>query len=62
MDPNACLERLIQAADDHDHDEVSEAASDLQEWLDTGGFMPDVTKQCLCELLTIISDYAHDAE
>lgn len=37
MDANACLERIIYAAQSGDADEIEEAAHDLAEWLRKGG-------------------------
>ena len=41
MDPNACLDRFIDAVMDRDLDEILEAARDLQGWIAAGGFTPD---------------------
>lgn len=62
MDPNACMERLIEAAADRDHDEVIAAARDLRNWVQNSGFLPHMDNQRWWELLNIISDYAHDAK
>lgn len=40
MDPNTCLDRLIQAAVDGDAVELRAAAEDLATWLEKGGFPP----------------------
>ena len=40
MDPDACLERLIDAAISADADGVLDAAADLADWLGRGGFPP----------------------
>jgi hypothetical protein len=40
MDPDACLDRLIDAATSGDADELRCAASDLAHWLERGGFPP----------------------
>ncbi len=39
-DPDACLQRLIDAAIAGDHAEILEAAEDLATWLKRGGFNP----------------------
>ena len=40
MDPNATLHRIIVAALEGDAREMLEAAEDLAEWLERGGFPP----------------------
>ena len=40
MDPNACLERLVDAAVEGDAAELMAAAEDLADWLRKGGFPP----------------------
>lgn len=44
MDPEATLRAIIQAAIDGDADTLREAAQDLAEWLDRGGFAPKEVK------------------
>ncbi len=43
MDPNATLNRLIDAATTRDQDpqDILDAAEDLVDWIDRGGFLPD---------------------
>jgi len=41
MDPNATVQRLLEAIDDHDLEAAREAADDLSNWLARGGFAPD---------------------
>ncbi len=41
MDPEACLRRIEDAASDGDRDEMRDAAADLREWIEKGGFLPD---------------------
>ena len=41
MDHTACLNRIIDAIEDEDEDEVKYACQDLRTWLDHGGFPPD---------------------
>lgn len=43
MDPNACLERLIEAIRDRDYAEIRYAADDLADWIAKGGDSPDLT-------------------
>lgn len=40
MDPNATLARIIEAAIAGDAETLREAAGDLAEWLERGGFAP----------------------
>ena len=40
MDPNACLQRFLNALAAGDRDEVLAALSDLQGWITRGGFLP----------------------
>lgn len=45
MDPNACLERFLEALALRDFREASEARCDLTEWLAKGGFAPAWTPE-----------------
>jgi hypothetical protein len=40
MDPDACLDRLLDAAVGRDPDTLIDAAVDLAQWLRRGGFPP----------------------
>lgn len=40
MDPNACWARLVSALEEGDGGEAKDAAVDLAEWIDKGGFVP----------------------
>lgn len=40
MDPNACLDRIIDAAIDGDVEELGYATNELAEWLLKGGAAP----------------------
>jgi len=40
MDPDACLDRLLDAAVQGDAEAFANAAEDLYEWLQAGGFAP----------------------
>lgn len=40
IDPNAALQRIIEAATDGDAIELREAAGDLADWLERGGYSP----------------------
>lgn len=40
MDPDACVNRLLEALGDRSREEAEEAADDLNEWLEKGGFEP----------------------
>jgi len=42
MDPNACLERLLDAVETNDSEEAVEAARDLLGWMARGGAPPTV--------------------
>jgi hypothetical protein len=41
MDPNATLERIIDAAVSGDASELMDAAADLANWLRQGGYAPE---------------------
>ncbi len=41
MDPNTTLQRIIDAALSGDAAELRDAANDLAEWLERGGFAPN---------------------
>ena len=41
MDPNACLARFLRSFRDGDFADASEAADDLAQWLQSGGFPPE---------------------
>ena len=41
MDPQACLERFLNALEDNDLREAAEAKRDLRAWLANGGFEPN---------------------
>ena len=54
MDPNACLRRILENLGE-DPDEAASAARDLLEWLEKGGFTPElqffdtrIILQCFC--------------
>jgi hypothetical protein len=40
MDPNACIDRIINAIEDADIEEAIDAIDDLTRWLNRGGFAP----------------------
>ena len=40
MDPNATLQRIIEAAWQGEADELQDAAQDLASWFRNGGFAP----------------------
>jgi len=42
MDPTACLDRVLVALKQKDRKEAIEALHDLAEWLENGGYLPDV--------------------
>jgi hypothetical protein len=44
MDPNACADRILDAFEAEDWEEVEAAATDLLIWLGKGGFEPDGTR------------------
>jgi hypothetical protein len=45
VDPNACLERFLNALSDGDYREAFEARRELANWLKNGGFAPDWTPE-----------------
>lgn len=44
MDPSETLSDLMDALTGEDWDDAYEAVSNLQEWLDNGGFPPEATR------------------
>jgi len=56
MDPNATWQRLLQAIEELNRDEVVAAADDLGTWLQKGGFMPTIESHDLEFVLATISD------
>ena len=44
MDPTACLNRMLTALQDGDHEQAYAAAQDLLSWIDKGGFPPAFTQ------------------
>jgi hypothetical protein len=43
MDPNALLRRLLDALADDDRAEVMASLSDLHNWIERGGMLPDAS-------------------
>jgi hypothetical protein len=41
MDPNACLQRIKDAIEAGDRDEVVDARNELRLWVENGGFEPN---------------------
>jgi hypothetical protein len=39
MDPQACLDRMIEALKNYEYDEADAARTDLWEWIGKGGFI-----------------------
>jgi hypothetical protein len=42
MDPNACIQRILDAFRDGDNEELEQAMLDLFNWLKSGGFSPAI--------------------
>lgn len=40
MDPNACLDRMLDCLKDSEFDDLAFACGDMLEWLNKGGFPP----------------------
>lgn len=47
MDPQVVWERLLDAYADHEWDDVEEHAGSLLDWLEKGGFPPQVARRRL---------------
>ena len=61
MDPDACLEQLLEAWETGDDDTVRERAMSLREWMLNKGFAPKVDYGTLYRILDLIAcDYDHD--
>jgi hypothetical protein len=43
VDPDKCLQELLEAIERKDWTEVSDRARALEAWIDKGGFEPEVT-------------------
>ena len=54
MDPQACLQRLCEAIECQDRDEMRSASYDLVMWLKKDGFVPTVNSIQLHTLLLAI--------
>lgn len=57
MDPNAALERLREAYGTNDWEEIKAASTDMLEWINYGGFIPDITEPQLSALLIMARGY-----
>ncbi len=56
MDPNATLQIIRESWMESDSKAMREAISDLRDWLDKGGFMPDVDADTFQILLAVIEE------
>lgn len=45
MDPNATLQRIFDAVKDNNHDEYGQAFLHLFDWLNSGGFSPNMPRR-----------------
>ncbi len=61
MDPTACARRFLSAIDDGETEEARDAATDLDLWLASGGFAPELTPDELRQLWHAVSELAHKA-
>ena len=57
MDPNATLERLLEAYDTCDWDGIKSATTDLLDWIKGGGLLPSPTEPQLSALLIMARVY-----
>jgi len=60
MDPNACLKRIEDAVSDRDWEEFHDAHRDLEEWLDKGGFKPNLYSERMMALINQLAEFAQD--
>ena len=44
MDPQACLEAMLEALAFEQFEDASERFQDIAEWINRGGFVPDLAK------------------
>lgn len=51
MDPTECLKRFITAVENDDPEEAADAYNDLSEWLEKGGFVPNIGREDLLQLM-----------
>lgn len=54
MDPNQCLEDLAHYLNVEDGPGAKESAGNLLHWVISGGFLPDVDRHHLIELLRFV--------
>ncbi len=57
MDPEECLEDLCHALRNDDEDAAHVAGENLSNWMNSGGFMPAITRKQFCTLLNNILMY-----
>lgn len=69
MDPRAAVQRFVEAVTDEEFDDAANAAHELAEWLDDGGFTPTLPREeyvalwaAIAELAGYTADYAADTE
>lgn len=55
MDPNTTLKEIVEAAKVGDWDALSLGAYHLRNWLNDGGFAPEVSREDLAELMHRLS-------
>lgn len=56
MDPNATIDRIVNAIEDSEFPEAREAIRDLQTWVARGGFAPQIAWSKLDFLLQELAD------
>lgn len=56
MDPDAALRLIVEAIQDGDMAEAADHAFGLFNWLEGGGFMPDVSREALQALLSMLAE------
>jgi len=54
MDPNECLQTLLDAWSDTEIDVAQENADALREWLRKGGYVPTLTKETLIRIVDML--------
>lgn len=62
MDPNTCLEEILDAMETNDEETVLERIKGLKAWMRKGGFSPAVSYSQLDFLLDFISDKFSSAQ
>jgi hypothetical protein len=59
MDPDATLDRLVQAIQDREYEDAAEAFKDLEEWVARGGFFEADSEIYYEAVVTIVGTFSN---